>query len=397
MSFNALLLLVFLQFGRPQDFFPFLKPFRLALLLSFIALALSLVSKSDTISWEIFSVTEGKRYFLFFLIMIVGVPFAYHRGYAFNYVLFKYLANVIFFVLFFVNVGSISQLKTVLFIVCVSVLFQASMSLAQGSFLYGRFYPGTMFDPNDLAFFLVSFLPLFFLFIRKSQLLIKRMLAVAGFFLSLGVILLTGSRGGLLGLITVILFVLFTKTLIEKLSIKILLGLFIAFAVFFNSDRINIDRLHSVTDLSSDYNVSSETGRLSVWGRGLSLAISNPISGVGVTCFNRAIGGHRADDGEIPRWQSPHNSYVQVVTEVGVIGFFIFMSLIIVCLLNFHRLSKVKFSVDGLPDYYAGIPAVCKVGLTGALVGAFFLTQAYSSIFTFYFAMSAILRRLSGE
>lgn len=328
--------------------------------------------------------------------MIVGIPFSYHSGSSFDFTFFKYSSNIIFFFLLFALVESLSQLKTVLLIVCFSTLFQAVMSLIQGNFINGRLHPGTMFDPNDLAFFMVSFLPLFFIFIRKKEQSLRKGIAFLGLLLSFFTILATGSRGGLLGLASVIAVTYTSKILINKKSTKLLIGLLIILTAFLNADKINIDRLTSISDLSSDYNVTSDTGRLKVWERGIRLVIENPITGVGVLSFNRAIGRQREADGEKQRWQAAHNSFVQIASELGLVGFFIFISLIIVCLFNFLRLSTSNLNI-GLPDDYINIAGSCAIGLFGSLICAFFLTQGYSVILTFYFSVSASLRKLVAE
>ncbi len=336
---------------------------------------------------------ESKLYLLFFFIMIFGIPFAYYRRAAFNFVFLKYLANVLFFFLLVANVQSIKKLKKVLFVVCLAVLFLAGMSLTHGGFRDERFFPGTMYDPNDLAYFLVSFLPFFFIFIRQAEPIVNKIISTTGILLSLVVILLTGSRGGLLGLLVALFYILFSKIVIERKSIKILLCLVAGFTISIYANKIDISRLQTITDLSSDYNITSPTGRIEIWKHGLSLSMSNPLTGVGVTCFSQAIGEQRSADQEVPKWQVSHNSYLQILTETGFIGLWVFFSLIVVCLLNFQKLSKRTKAKEFLIGY-ANIPGISFVGFCGSMTSAFFLTQGYSLTFTFYFAVSAALRNL---
>ena len=393
MSFNALLLLVFLQFGRPQEFFPFLNPYRLALLFTVITLLLTFFNKEHFTLTDCFKIKESKLYLIFFFIMVLGIPFAYHRGNAFDFVLLKYLANVIFFFLFVVNVQSKERLKKVLFVVSIAVLFLATMSLMHGGVHGGRFFPGTMYDPNDLAYFLVSFLPIFFVFLRKYEPLVNKIMSTTGILLSIAVVLLSGSRGGLLGLGVVLFFILFSKIVVERTAVKVFLSFSAVVIISMHADQINVERFQSITALSSDYNLTSESGRLAIWKRGFRLVISNPVTGVGVACFGKAIGEQRDAEGEIPRWQVAHNSFVQVAVETGLIGFVVFSALLFASLKNFRRLSKHKRTEELLTEY-ANIPGICLVGLCGTMMGAFFLTQGYSLIFTFYFAVSAVLRNL---
>ena len=393
MAFIVFILLIFVQFGRPQDFFSFLSPLRLPLLFTIVAFFLTILNNEDFSLTKAIKIKESKLYLFFFLIMILGIPFAYHRGKAFNFILLKYLANILFFLLLVVQLQSIDRIKKVLLAVCVAVLFLGSMSLVHGNFLSGRFSSGTMYDPNDLAYYLVSFLPIFFFFMREPEPIFNKMLSISGILLSIVVILLTGSRGGFIGFGVVLAFILFSKIVIKRKFIKILLCLVAGFTIFMHADKINIERFQSLSDLSEDYNLTSDTGRLGIWKRGLRLSMSNPLTGVGVTCFDKAIGEQRAAEHEIPRWQAPHNSYVQVLAETGFIGFWIFASLMAVCLQNFYILSKRRGSEE-LVKGNANIPGIFMIGMCGSMVCAFFLTQGYSLIFTFYFAVSASLRNL---
>ena len=152
-------------------------------------------------------------------------------------------------------------------------------------------------------------------------------------------------------------------------------------------------RFLSVTDYENDYNITSETGRIAIWKIGVNLTLSNPITGVGVKCFPMAIGYYRSDTGLIPRWQRAHNSYLQVSSELGLIGFFVFISIIISCIKNFSYFSKKEISLTK-SDEIKTIGGLVLIGFIGSLIPAFFLSQAYSILFTLYFAFSAAMRKL---
>ena len=397
MAFYTFIILVFVVLGRPQDFFPFLASFRLALIFTIISLLLTIFSNSDKSLSKIFSIKEGKLYLVFFLTMVVGIPFAFHKGYAFECIFFKYLADIFFFYLFLAHVKSTKKIKLTLFVVIISLVFQACMSLVQGNMQYGRFYPGTMYDPNDLAYFFVSFIPIFFLFNKKKEKLITRILSLFGFLMAFVIILLTGSRGGLIGLVVVLFFLIFSKIAIEKASLKILLVVVLALFFVLNFDKINIERFQSILNITSDYNVTSDTGRFSIWRSSMTLFLENPITGVGVCCFKKAIGLQKKKEGKVGKWQSPHNSYVQILAEIGFIGFFVFLSLIFTSLRNFHVLSRLGPKGDNSFSSYTQIAGFLKLGFIGSLICATFLSQGYSTIFTMYFALSAVLRSIADE
>ena len=103
-SFYIFLALTFILAGRPQDFLFFLRPFRLALLFTLLAVISTFISKPNSFR-ELFDISESKKYLFFYLIMIIGIPFAFHCRVAFDYIFKVYLSNMLFFCIFVVQVN----------------------------------------------------------------------------------------------------------------------------------------------------------------------------------------------------------------------------------------------------------------------------------------------------
>ena len=398
MTFRVFSLWAFVLIGRPQDIFPFIQPFSPALLLTIVTSVLVFFKITGTKASSLLRLTEVRRYIPFFLIMILGIPFAYHRRVAFNHIFLFYLMNVLFFLLFIFLIDSFEKLKSITLVVSVSTFFYSLFSLIKGAFSHGRLITqGSMFDPNDIAYVLVSLFPLSFFFLREGESFLKKAVAVITVVASIIVIVLTGSRTGVLGLLTVLLLLLFTNLGNLRRYYKVLFfaGLIVFFMVF--REKINIERYLTLAEIGSDYNVTAEFGRFDVWGKTIQLILSNPITGVGVGCSPMAIGYLRDELDLIPRWQAVHNSYLQVAVETGLIGFMFFISAIVCCLRNFyqrgrdHAISNRVISSERLG--LNALAGTLLVGFIGNLVGAFFLTQGYSIFFTLFFAFSAVLRK----
>ncbi len=379
--------------GRPQDVFPVLGPLRPALLFTIVNLTVILLGKKRLSTSELFKFRESKKYALFYMLMIIGIPFAYHRREAFNYIFLQYLSNILFFYIFLIQIDSFKKLKTVLYTICLSTLFYGLFSLTKGSFASGRYSFGTMYDPNDLAYFLVSLFPLSIFYFIHNEGIFKRIIAIIIVSISISAILLTGSRGGFVGLIAVFILILFTRLNSIKWSYRIALLTGVILISVLYSEKINTERFLTLREISSDYNVTDEFGRVEVWKRGLRLALSNPITGVGVNCFGMAIGYAREAEGVIPRWQVAHNSFIQVATEVGLIGFAVFISIVLGCVKNFSDCKKLE-SLSVEIDELKTIAGLLKIAFIGLLITAFFLTHGYSILFTLLFAFSAILRKM---
>ncbi|MBI5236579.1 MAG: O-antigen ligase family protein [Deltaproteobacteria bacterium] len=384
---------LFVIIGRPQDLIAELIPYRPALVLTALMLLLIIFRYGGRLNASLLLAGEGKKYLLFYAVMLIGIPFAYHRRVAFDFIVFSYANNILFYFICVVMVDSLDRLKRVLLILTACALFYAFFTLTQGTMSAGRFFTyGAMFDPNDIAYVLVSLFPLSFFYLLNGEGFFKKIIALCNVAASTAVILLTASRGGLLSLSAASVAVFATGASIKKSYKAIFLAtISIAAAVMLASGGLNVERYKTITSIGSDYNVTDEFGRFQIWERGLTLLIQNPFTGVGAYCFPNAIGYLRADIGAIPKWQAPHNSYVEVAVETGVAGISLFLALTASSMRTFFTCSRAR-SCDG---QLRTIAALLIVAFVGHLTAAFFLTQAYSTLFTLFFAFSTILGGLS--
>jgi len=168
--------------------------------------------------------------------------------------------------------------------------------------------------------------------------------------------------------------------------------LVLAVAATVNASKINVQRYLTLGELQSDYN-TSEFGRQGLWRRGLEVFVGRPLTGVGVQRFAQAVGDSRAEDKLLPKWQEAHNTYVQVLVELGLFGAIPLLLLIVTCFKNFSALGRLGGSSPG--SDFDVFPVFLTIGFAAQLVTAFFLTQAYSMFFTLIFAVSASLKGIA--
>lgn len=342
---------------------------------------------------------QSKNYFLFYFIMILGIPFAYHKGVAFQGVFVMYLGNMIFFVLLVSHISSFQKLKSMATVICASTLtygFFGGLLLGLSEGRVGVF--GGVFDPNDTALVLLALFPMCLYFIRFNKGLTIRAIALIATGSSIAVILLTGSRGGILGLASILLIMLVSDVTGVAKGQKFLFLLIIAATCYFLRDFINVERYLTLTDLASDYNATAEGGRIDLWIAAINLVASHPITGVGVECYAFAQYLLRENAGaEYLGWLQPHNSMLQIASEVGVIGFFIFALIIIRSLATFFKASRLRQIVSSHEaSEFSNLAGLMFLGFAGLLVSGFFLSQGYSNFFTLYFALAASIRRIQG-
>jgi O-antigen ligase len=397
MPFKLFLLCSFVMLGRPQDFFTFLQPFRPALILTVLAVAVTVLgSRKQEISAALSSL-ESKRYWLFYAVMIVGIPFAYHRRVAFQAVFELYAANMLFFLLLVCHVTSLKRLKSLVWVICLcTLIYSVFGGILQSSNAVRLRVAGEMFDPNDTAFLLVSLFPLCLFFVRFDMGLLKKLVAIAAVCGAVATILLTGSRGGFVAFGAVLLVLFFSNSAGIGKGTKLLVGLMLAASGFLMAGRIDVDRYLSLTNLSSDYNLSSEGGRLVLWKAAIGLSLANPFTGVGVDCFSWAHYLARVDIGDsYRRYHSVHNSFLQIAAEVGLIGFTIYMLIVVRSLLTFFRSSRILSQSPSAETAEIGaLSGYMLLGFVGLLLSGFFLSQGYSMLMTLYFGLAAVMGRL---
>ncbi|SYZ73059.1 membrane hypothetical protein [Candidatus Zixiibacteriota bacterium] len=143
-------------------------------------------------------------------------------------------------------------------------------------------------------------------------------------------LIITGSRGGLLGFLG-ILGIIWLQS-----KRKLALGLF--FIVFMAAGWTMLGasskaRYETIFDKNLD---ESSENRVLAWEDGLEMAIIRPVTGVGAGAFAWA----RVE--RFGRYLNPHNMYIQVLAELGFIGAFIyFMFVIDIFRFNFRLLKSV--------------------------------------------------------
>ncbi len=377
----------FVLIARPQDFIDALRPLRPALSVGIVVLIVFSFYYARYKD-RLLDNQQCRLYLFLLAVMMISIPFAYYRRGAFTFFFAGYISTALFFFLFYKIIDSRGKIENILWIACLGTSLYLSSALYRGEVVSGRLKFGDMFDPNDLAFFALSFFPFNFLFASGGNPFLKRLLAFVNIIIAILVILMTGSRGGFVALGIVVLMLFFTRSKILSKSYKSIIAVLAIMAIFYGGATIDFSRFMTITEIGDDYNVWDETGRLAVWKKGLELMLSYPLTGVGLSCFGEAIGQDRSERGLQPIWQSPHNTLIQIGTETGIFGLILFVLLSYRSYRIYCREKKI-----GRNEKMMKIGEAAKISFTGHFVSSMFLSQAYSLSWVFLVALSAILTR----
>src|SRR5579862_6182957 len=178
----------------------------------------------------------------------------------------------------------------------IRILVVAGVALAVTalvSFHGGRATNSSSYDANDLAYVLVSTVPLALAFALTAKTKLSRLFNAGACLVLVIVTLLTSSRGGLFGLVAilaVLALIPLRRPQDGKSRNRIVLpvlGLVCAFMLVWSYlPSETRDRLSTVLNLGSDYNLdtSDRTGRSAIWQRSFAAVLERPI-GYGADVF----------------------------------------------------------------------------------------------------------------
>ncbi|MEK7702455.1 MAG: O-antigen ligase family protein [Nitrospirota bacterium] len=215
---------------------------------------------------------------------------------------------------------------------------------------------GTFSDPNDFALALVIMVPPLLFIVVSKRVFFQKGLAVFLLFVFIYAIFLTRSRGGYLSLAGV--FFLFFAMRYRGIKFAIMGMIALSSILMLAPPRL----MASLTGGSFvDY------GRVDAWSAGLQMIKSHPLFGVGRGRFDEL---HDL---------AAHSAFVQVLAETGILGSFCWIGLFYITLRDIYQTHQFK-SLGQLEDPYdmdeTGVSLL--IALFGFLLGAFFLSKAYT-------------------
>ena len=229
-------------------------------------------------------------------------------------------------------------------------------------------YLGFLNDPNDLAMALVMVLPMILHLARDLGFLL-RMASYAAAGAVAYAVYLTNSRGSVLALGAM----LFMYGILRYGVMKSVIVLPMLFAPLI---ALGPSRM---ADMSADED--SAEGRIEAWYEGVQLLIWRPLFGVGKGLF--------ADHHGL----TAHNSFVLAFAELGMIGYFFWLSNIVISWIMLQRLVQTAAAADAAPqdvqkwEELRGAARTLLYGYVGGLVSAFFLSRSYVVILYLHIAL----------
>ena len=400
----ALAVFVLTSVARLHQLFPVLALFRPVALTGVAAIALYLVDRIPRRRVRPLEIPATRYLIALIGWMALSVPGALWQGGAFA-TFVDFLKTGLMFLVIVAAVRSIRDVEKLALVYFLGAVIFAAVVLSRTSFQMtgdGRMERLYYYDSNDFATYAITAIPLGLYFAATG----KRLLQVAAWagtgVLALGFIW-SGSRGGFLAFLAVIAYFLLRYTTINR-SWRWSAVAVIAVIVTATAGDKYWTRIRTIFRPSQDYNLTEDQGRMKLWRRGIGYMIDHPVLGVGAGNFPRAEGTisplvARTPRGRTVKWGPPHNSYVQVAAELGVVGFLIFCGFFVNV---FKALSALPAAAgpppapgDPVPRRRARLAQSLTASLIGFAVGSFFLTLAYADMLYALAGLAVGLRQVT--
>ena len=177
---------------------------------------------------------------------------------------------------------------------------------------------GAYSDPNSVANSLVLGIPFFFFLIKYYKSTLVKILLVSSLGITFWTIIITGSRGGMVGVILVAMLLAYT-TKYRTISIVgafAMLAIFIAFMP--SQDRERFATIFKIYEKDNTGAAESAQGRIDGLVKGFVFMTQKPIFGCGIGSFkweNRHQYGI---------WLDAHNLLGKLMGELGIMGLLTF-------------------------------------------------------------------------
>jgi probable O-glycosylation ligase (exosortase A-associated) len=206
-------------------------------------------------------------------------------------------------------------------------------------------------------------------------------------------VVLTRSRGAALSMaLAVMIMVWRSRNMVLGLAFMILGGL----ALVTLAPESYLERLQTIRDYKND---GSAMGRLAAWKVAGNMIRARPVFGVGLDRFRdnyAAFDYDRPPGVPVERKSSrvAHNSYLQIWAECGTIAFAIYMSMLMLTLVDLWRVRR-QASRRYHASWILSYATMFETSMFAFLCGSVFLNRAQFDLIYHYIAIVLIFGRLA--
>lgn len=359
---------LFLEYVRPQSIYPAIDILPWTKLVVCGAIIGCFTDK--TVRWVSSSI--NLLLIVFLVIIFVSSFLAYFPNISYENLDKYYLWLVIYFLI--INIVNTRRRFYIFIGIFLIASFKLSLSLsiiwARRGFSFTDWGlmgpPGFFQNSGELAIQMLVYWPIAFAFVQSIKPNISRRLYFLAMLMPItGIMVILGasSRGAQLALIVqlIIMNYKYIFRIRALISLGIILSVFWAFLPDAQKQRFET--------MGQD---GTSRQRILYWENGVEMIQDHPILGVGYFNFAPYYEKYYLDDVILGRAELPHNIFVQVGTDTGLLGLSVFMLIIF----QAWKLGK-NFSPDACGDDKNLIGRCANLSLIGFIVAGQFVTVTY--------------------
>jgi len=378
------------EYGRPHDWLPPLRAAHPGILIFGLAILTMLVVRP----------TFNKSFFyilLFFLVMVIGVPFATNRFYAYS-TTFGFATLIFGAILPIISyVNTYEKLRILIWLWILIHISLAIYGVLNNGVGVGYFIQ----DENDLCLAINIAIPYAIYMFMSVDSRKKKLILIVAIIMFLATVVSTLSRGGFIGLLAI--GGMFWLKLPRKMAATIILIISVL-VMWWATPSSYWEEMQTIESSTNKDDTGHE--RLYLWGVAWKMFLDNPIIGVGPSNFPYNNEFYESQEekrmGRHIWGKASHSLYFTLLPELGLIGTFIFFYLVLLGIkerktlrnkyqeiiqnnnVNEDDKNKLKFIRD--------MSIAIDIALVTFLVSGAFLTVLYYPHFWVLIAFSVITK-----
>lgn len=255
-----------------------------------------------------------------------------------------------------------------------------------------NFFGGIGDDPNEMGLLLLAMFPLPLYMMSQEKSVIKKIFYVMAAVIFLLCIIRTRSRGAFLGLLVVLAVLLWDNR--KKVGTVVLISLIAVYGAFHAHESFweRMLSMQSKETIEADYNAFSRVLQAQY---AIDLIKTKPLLGFGIGNFKEAkVRVLHLDRESKEADQVAHNAYLELASEIGIVGLLSFLSIVFLSLRYFTFAIKIFGKEDGDTKLLL-IANSLRAGFLGVLVVIFFLSEEFNRILYQWIALAVILKELA--
>ncbi len=365
------------------------------------ALVAILVSASTQVGKVLSDRRIGRYMALFTVWTFATVPFSAWRGGALHDATQIWPRALLTFLALSCLPASLPSIRRAIYTWGFAVFVLAVLAKKYGDFSMGRLAlpQGEFENPNDLGMALLMGFP-YLIFVAMEAGICLRLAALGGLIPVFWALLQTGSRGALLalGVVTAFLFLRcspagrilvvagFAAVLAAAVVVlphRTIVRYTILFKAGTDAEQLQADDPNEMRDVKGEEaTVASSNARYDLLIASLKMTLQHPIVGVGIGQFMAA---RHVGSENLPykiSWQPTHNTYTQISSETGLVGFFFYMAAFVGCFRLGRQLERfAKAQIHPQWRTISRMAFCLRTSLVSFAVTSFFASVGYSGMF----------------